>query len=225
MRRWLLFMTLGMVVAAQAQIKTSRYFISAGINYRDYPVDIENAPRGPLPRSEDGFYGSAFWQTASLQAGAGKNLGKNWQVSLTGHIRYNHFHWLELPWEGLVSSQDLKEKKSFKYDLLLECEKGFLLKQKKGKYIIASFGLGAVNMNTRYDITLRGVTPSGAMYEQDFNGTFLRLSPKISVGYQYKKVKVTIDAMVVEGAQLANYTALWPGITLRYEFPALLKKQ
>jgi hypothetical protein len=218
MRRSLLFIALCIVFSASGQIKNSRYFFSVGINYRDYPVDIEDAPRGALPRDEGGFYGSQFWQTASLQAGAGKNFKKNWQLSITLHGRYNHFHWLELPREGLVNAQSLKEKKNFKYDLFLEMEKGFRLKKKKERFFIVSAGIGPVNMNTRYNLTLKGVTPSGTMYEQDFKGTLFRIAPRISLGYQFKKIKMTLDAIVVEGAQLANYTALWWGATLRYEF-------
>jgi hypothetical protein len=218
------FLLLALLAAhfSSGQVKSSRFFISAGINYRQYPIDIEDVPLGGY-HSNGEFYSSKFWKTASLQAGVGKEFKKNWQLSLTLHGRYNHFYLLELPREGLMDTQHLKQRKNFKYDLFLEAEKGFHLKKKKQRYFLVSAGLGLINMNTRYNMTIPGIHPSGTPYELHFEGTLFRVSPKISLGYQYKRIKAELDVIVIEGPDLTGLVSLWFGATARYEFPVRKK--
>jgi hypothetical protein len=208
-----------------AQTKKSVWLFSAGINYRDAPIDVENIPMGPIPHGNSGFFGRHFFKTASIQTGINRQLKKNWLIALTLHGRYNHSQFLRLPGEGDADTQHLGQKKSFKFDFFLEVEKGLPVKKNKRRYLIASAGGGLVNLNTGYNMTLQGTTPSGTNYEKHFQGTFLRLAPKIGIGYQYESFKLTFDAIVIEGEQLIELTALWLGATLHYEFEIKKRKR
>jgi hypothetical protein len=47
--------------------------------------------------------------------------------------------------------------------------------------------------------------------------------PRLSLGYEYKKIKASLNAFIIEDPELTNLTSLWIGATIGYEM--LLKKK
>lgn len=187
-------------------------FLSFGLDYRQYPIDIEDVPRG-------GYSSNAvssdfrFWQVLSFHSRVGIKLEENWQLSLAGYTRYNHLTWLQGENLAAPITYKRKEKKNIKYDIFLDIEKKLRLKKNKERYFIAIGGIGFTNINTRFDVFLQDTLPSGPTQGHRYQGTFLHFGPRISLGYQYEKIKATIDTYFIEGPDLTNLTSLWIGGT------------
>jgi hypothetical protein len=213
------------ILTASGQVKIHNYFFSCGLDYRQYPIDIEDVPRGGYS-SNGYFYGEKFWQTASLHSGFGIVMKKNWQLSITPYFRYNHLHWLKGKNYSIPESGKRMDKKNVKFDLFLDVEKKFQIKKDKPRFITVCAGIGYVNMNTRYNLTLRDTLPSGGLADiKHYEGTLLHFGPRLSLGYQYEKIKAFLDAYMIEGPDLTNLTSLWIGGTISYEMPLKKKKK
>ena len=198
------------------------HFLSFGLDYRGYPIDIEDVPRGGY--SSNGLPDdSKFWQVTNLYGRVGIKLEKNFYLSLASYTRYNHLTWLQ--GDNLASpvTYKRKEKKNFKFDAFLDIEKKMPLKKNKERYFVALAGIGFTNINTRFDVFLQDTLPSGPTQGRRYQGNFLHFTPRVSLGYQYEKIKLTIDTYFIEGPDLTNLTSLWIGGTVSYEI-ALKKK-
>lgn len=222
-----LYIVLLSAVVGSAQAPSHYFVFSAGLDYRPESIDIEDLPQGPLPTSYTEFYGGDFWKTLSVHGRWAVALKKNWQFSIAGYSRYNHLNWLErgkdeqIPWEW----QHLEEQKRLKFDCFLEAEKKFRIKKTKERYLTIMAGLGFVNLNTHYNVFFKKDTlPSGIIRgDAHYEGNLAKFAPKLSLGYQYKRIKATIDAYVVEGQDLVDLTAAWIGATISYEI--LIRKK
>ena len=207
------FIIILLIQSIPAYVQKKELLLDIGLDYRQHPIDIENVSRGGYS-SNGGFYGSKFWQTPSALINIGYPLNQHLIFSASGYIRYNHFHWPdELDYTLDVSRWE--EIKNWKYDFFIQAEKRFLFR-KKSTNLFANLGLGVVNMNTRYNFSIRATNSQG----QDslhFNGTLTRIAPRVSVGYQYRKLRVSTDCYVIEGPQLINLASLWIGWTMSYE--------
>jgi len=206
-------------------------FFSFGLDHRQYPIDIEDVPRGPsidnngLP-SDD----RRFWSVTSIHGRYGMIFGKNWFVSSAFYGRYNLLHRTESinyfsPYPTVLepSPKKIKERKNLKFDFFIDVEKKIKLKKSKEIYLFALAGIGFTNINSRFDITLTDSVNSIPFDSHHYHGTFLHFGPHLSLGYQYKKIKASLDAYVIEGPDLSNLTSLWTGATISYE--VLLKKK
>jgi hypothetical protein len=226
MRLFFLQTALLAALTVNCQLQNKSYSFSTGLDYRQLPIDIEDVPRGPGNNSDGDFYDLDFWCTFSVHARLGINLKKNWQLSAASYARYNHFHWSERSTD-VPSAEEIQysgERKNFKYDIFLDAEKKIRLKKTKERYLFFLAGIGLTNLNTRYDVLFEKVTlPNGTIPEKRFEGTLLRFSPRVSLGYQYEKIKFSLDAYIVEGPDLNNLTSLWTGATISYEM--LLRKK
>ncbi|GEM_PF-3251997 len=207
-------------------------FIEAGLDYRTYPIDVEDAPRGPLPTSTYGsLTGDGFWKTLSIHGRFGIKTKKNWLFSVALHSRYNHNHFIEDPHipNSQISyyyNENAKDKKKIKFDVFAEVEKKIKIKRNQEKYLTILGGLGFVNINSQTDITylknnISGNPPQLTRYK----GSFKHFGPKFSLGYQYKRIKSSIDTYVIEDPGLTNYTSLWFGASLSYELMLKSKKR
>jgi hypothetical protein len=229
MRGFFLYITIFISFYASSQ-KTTPFF-SFGLDYRQYPIDIEDVPRGPLP----GYNGLPsddyrFWKVISIHSRYGLRLEKNWLLSASFYGRYNLLHRLEGvnyfspdPTVLEPSPKKVKERKNLKFDFFIDVEKKIKLKKNKEIYLFALAGIGFTNINSRFDIILTDSVESIPFESHHYKGTLLHFGPRISLGYQYKKIKASLDAYMIEGADLANLTALWTGATISYEM--LLKKK
>lgn len=212
-----------MIFSANAQVNKSKYLLSLGIEYRQLPIDIENSTINGSNSGKGVFYGLDFWRNLNFQSSIGINLRNDWQASIVSYIRYNHLHWLELPEDGVAEFQNLSEKKNFKYDIFLIIEKRKQIKRNKENFFLFSGGVGLSNLNTKYNVHFKDTLPSGQIYEETFDGTFLRFTPRIGLGFQFQHLKISINSIIIEGPDLADLTSLWLGLSLSYEF--LLKKK
>jgi hypothetical protein len=87
-------------------------------------------------------------------------------------------------------------------------------------------GIGFININTRYDVVLRDTLENGYVTPgKRYQGRFVYFGPRISLGYQYKKIKASLDAFVIEDPALTNLTSLWIGATISYEMILRKKKK
>lgn len=204
--------------------KTSPIF-SFGLDYRIYPIDVEDVPRGPLPR-DNGLPpdDSKFWKTLSVHGRYGFISEKNWLLSASFYGRYNLLHRLEgvnyfspNPTVLEPSPQKVKEKKNLKFDFFIDIEKKIKLKESKEIFFFALAGIGFTNINSKFDIALTDSIESMPLSSRHYFGTFLHFSPRISLGYQHEKIKTSLDAYIVEGPDLNNLTSLWLGATISYE--------
>ena len=203
--------------------QSANSFISFGLDYRQYPIDIEDVPRGgyssnALPDN------SEFWQVISVHGRYGIKLKKNWSVSLAFYTRYNHLNWLQ-GYSYVNPAADLAEKKNFKYDAFLDIEKKVQLKKNKERYFFVLAGIGFTNINTHFDVFLQDTLPTGPVEGKRYVGSFCRFSPRLSIGYQYGKIKGSLDAYVIEGPDRTNLTSLWLGATIGYEIYLKKKKR
>ena len=214
---FVLFFFIGLLLHSNGQVNRSKYVLSLGLEYRQLPIDIESSPRNGSTSGNGVFYGLDFWRALNLKLGLGIDLKKNWRVSLINYIRYNHLHWLELPEDGVAEFQNLDEKKNFKYDVFIDLEKKKRLSIKKEHYLFISVGVGLANLNTRYNVYFKDTLPSGAIYEERFQGTFLRFTPRINLGFQFHNITASLNAIVIEGPDLADLTSLWIGANISYE--------
>jgi hypothetical protein len=209
-------------------------YLSFGIDYRQYPIDIEDVPRGPLPRdnglpSSDG----KFWQTLSIHGRYGLNFQKNWLVSTSLYTRYNLLHRTQginyhSPYPTVLEpspkNQNPKVKKNIKFDVFIDAEKKFNLKKEREVYFFAIAGVGFTNINSRFDIVITDSLDSNPFPGHHYKGTFLHFGPRLSLGYQFYKIKASIDGYIIEDPTLANLTSLWLGASLSYEIKLKKKK-
>jgi hypothetical protein len=194
-------------------------FLSFGFDYRDNPIDIEDVPRGPGLPNNGGFYDTKFWQTTSVHSRVGMLLTNKWKLSVAAYARYNHFHWMD----GIAHE---KSKKNLKYDLFSDAEYAFQLHKKKQRYLFMMAGLGVTNLHTKYNVHLRYITPWGdTTAVKQFRGTFAHFTPRFSIGYQFEKLKASLDAYFVEGIDRNELTAIWIGATISYELILKNKKR
>lgn len=219
--------------ASSGQVKKSNSFLAFGLDYRQYPIDVENVPRGPLPGykglpSDDG----KFWKVISIHGRYGLRFEKNWFLSASFFGRYNLLHRLEginyfSPYPTVLepSPKKVKEKKNLKFDFFLDVEKKIKFKKSKEIYLFALAGIGFTNINSRFDIILTDSIESIPLNSHHYYGTLLHFGPRLSLGYQFKKIKTSLDAYVIEGPDLTNLTSLWLGATISYEMMLRKKKK
>ncbi len=209
-----------------SQLSKKELIFSFGLGYRQYPIDIEDVSRGPLPK--DGGLPSndnKFWQSWSIHGSAGRAMKKNWIVSASIYSRYNLLHRTKgININTTPFTQNVSVKKNFKYDFFLDIEKKFSIKKNKERYLFTIIGLGFTNINSKFDITLTDTTDTGPFPSRHYQGTLLHFGPRINLGYQYNKIKFSIDAYIIENPTLTNLTSLWIGGSLGYELPLKRKK-
>ena len=229
MKHFFLFIVISISFRAFAQKPTP--FLSYGLDYRMYPIDIENAPRGPLP-SDNGLPAddSKFWKVLSIHGRYGFILEQNWLLSASLYSRYNLLHRVQginyyspSPTVLEPSDRKVKERKNLKLDFFIDAEKKMKLKKNKERYFFALAGIGFTNINSRFAIVLTDSVESIPFDSRHYKGTLFHFSPRISLGYQYNKLKASLDAYIIEDPTLANLTSLWIGATISYEM--LLKKK
>lgn len=212
--------------------QNSHWLLSAGVDYRQYPIDIEDAPLGGLPSSTYGdLTGDKFWKTASIHVRACFRLTHNWQLSIVGYTRYNHNHFTEDPYQAdgattTVYNENTLDKHKIKFDVFADIEKKIRLSKMQEKYLILLGGLGFTNINsgTNFQYLINGpvgTVPQPAIYK----GSFLHFGPRCSIGYQYKRIRTTIDAYFIEDPELTNYTSLWLGAAFSYDLLLNRKKK
>ena len=130
------------------QVKKSGRLLSFGIDYRMYPIDIEDVPRGPLPPdnglpSDD----SKFWQPLSIHGRYGLMFEKNLVVAASFYGRYNLLHRVEArnnffsPFSTVINRppEKVKEKKNLKFDFFI-VRKENKNKKSQGKIFIRCGG-------------------------------------------------------------------------------------
>jgi len=211
-----LIILLGLFVSSTSLAQTNSPFILMGIDYRQYPIDIENAPRGPY-NSNGGFYGDKFWKTPSLLLGTGLSFKKNLALSLTTFTRYNHLYWLD---GQNFASQNVKkraERKNIKLDMFIDIDKSFRVKKSKNNFLFASLGIGVLNLNTKYNVVIQDTFPNGLGIARHYKGSLTKLAPRISTGYRFKNFKIFIEAFITENPDLTNLISLWLGGGLKYD--------
>lgn len=197
--------------------------ISFGLDYRQYPIDIEDVPRG-------GYHSNAlpdnsrFWQVISVHGRYGIKLKKNWSLSLAFYTRYNHMNWLQ-GYNYVNPPSDRTEKMNFKYDAFLDVEKKVQLKKDTERFLFLLIGVGFTNTNTHFDVFLQDTLPTGPVEGKRYIGSFVHLSTRLSFGYQYEKIKASLDAYIIEGPDRTNLTSLWLGATISYEINLKKKKK
>jgi len=201
--------------------------IDVGINYRDYPIDLEDVII--YYPEKGGFYGDKFWRTWSLMSRAGINMKKNLQFSFEADVRYNQLHWVRgdrytTVNYGYFPSQDREYTRNFKYDLFLNVEKKFRLHKVKESYLFVLGGIGYTNINSHYDVVLQDTADNVIRDPVHYEGSVLHLSPRLSIGYQFWRCRVSLDGYIIEDPQMRNLTSLWLGGTLSYEFWPRKKK-
>jgi hypothetical protein len=205
-----------MMLCCPATGQLQNKYFSFGLDYRQYPIDIENVPRGSI--SAKGLPdNSRFWKIISLHGRIGFNLNNNWYIGSTFYLRYNHLHWLQGKNLTNPSVGNRKEKKNFKYDWFVDIEKRVQLKKNTENYFIALVGLGFTNLNSRFNVFLQDTLQNGTTSGRLYSGTYKNFGPRISIGYQNKKINTSIDSYIIEGPDLNNLIALWIGLSVRYE--------
>jgi hypothetical protein len=210
----LLFFTL----SSSAQKRKPGWFVGAGIDFRSESIDIEDSPN-PSPPQYGPPYENNFWKTLSLHGRFGYTPGSNWFFSTSFYTRYNAFHRIEGVNFSSTLPKEPRKKKNFKYDIFLDVEKKFRIKKNKERFLLVQGGVGFVNINTRFDVSLTDTSHWGTTYTNHYKGTLLHLGPRMSIGYQYERMKLSLDGYITEDAALSNLTAVWIGATLSYEFP------
>lgn len=226
MKNVFLALALCFSLIAQSQKTGLSTFFSFGIDYRQYPTDIEDVQRGPLP-SDNGLPDDdgRFWQVVSIYSSYGLGFKNNWILSATIYSRYNLLHRLEGVRYPNPPYNNVKEKKTFKFDSFIDIEKKFPLKKDKERYLLLTGGIGFTNINSGFDITLTDTTETGPFPAKHYKGTLLHFGPRISLGYQYQKIKASVNAFIIEDPTLSNLTSLWLGASISYEITRKRGKQ
>lgn len=206
-------------------------FIEAGLDYRIYPIDVEDAPNGPLPSSTYGsLTGDGFWKTISIHGRWGILTKNYWAFSFSTYIRYNHNHYKEEPYyivapTVLGTDQNTPDKSKLKFDFFFDIEKKVRTRKTSKNYLFLLGGIGFTNVNSGTNFPyLRGVF-TGSPQPARYKGSFLHIGPRFSLGYQYKRIKSSIDIYIIEDPGLTNYTSLWFGASLSYELMLKSKKR
>jgi len=219
-----LFSTLLLLAFLQTEAQNKQSFLSFGLDYRIFPIDTEDVPNGPLPADmglpDDD---SKFWQAISAHTRYGIRLKRNWSLSFSFYTRYNLLHRLEGINVDKPYPENIRKKKNFKYDAFIDLEKKIRLRKFNQSFFILA-GAGFTNMNSRYDITLTDYTDSWPFLPRRYKGTFLRFTPRLSLGYQHRKMRGSLDTYFIEGSTRNNLTALWFGGTISYEMQLKKKK-
>jgi hypothetical protein len=192
------------------------YSISAGISYRTYPIDIENVPPGPA-HGDASFYSSRFWKPLSVQWSTAKYLPGNWTIQLSNVIRYNHTNWKTGVNYNVTNPPKRPEAKSFKYDFIFDIERQMPIRHSQKSAFCIQLGVGAVNLNSGFDVKMRDTLPTGLTDLRHYKGSFAKISPHLGIGYKMDKFKLMIDCLVVEGPTFQNLSSLWIGASVVYE--------
>lgn len=227
----LIFFSLFLTISffSTAQLKGS--FLCFGIDYRWYPTDIEDASSGPLTPINGSTFGeltdSRFWQVLSIHGRLGIEAKKKWLFSIVCNARYNHNNYIEDPYiqTGPTSGSFIKntrEKKKIKLDVFFDIEKKIRLVKKQEKYLTLLAGLGFTNINSHTSVTYKSNISSEI---KTYTGSYLNFGPKFSIGYQYKKIKGSLDTYMIEDPLKSNLTSLWLGATVSYEIRLKNKKR
>ena len=189
--------------------------LSLGLDYRTYPLDIEDAPMGPS-HGDASFYSESFWKPLSFRLSFKKTILKNWSAMLSGVVRYNHTNWKY----GINSTQNNNEErpenKSVKYDFVIDLEKEVPCSESLQRGFIIQFGIGAYNLNSEFNVYHRDTLPSGLSDIRHYKGSFSKVGPHLGVGYRVKKLKFVFDCYFVEGPTFQNLTSLWFGTHVVY---------
>ena len=97
----------------------TRHTLSFGFDYRQYPIDIEDVPRGPLPNPKGlPDFDSKFWRPISIFGQYGLLFKKEWVLSASLYGRYNTLHRIQNLNYSQPLPKNIKRKKNFKYDFL-----------------------------------------------------------------------------------------------------------
>lgn len=221
-----IFVAVVFLSSSMLQAQPTVTTISAGIDYRIDPFDIEDIPRGALPTPK-GFpdYNLKFWQTFSIHGQYGLLFKKNWFASLTLSTRYNTLHRTQSLNYSRPLPENPRRKKNFKYDLFADIEKKIPLKQKRDNYFLVSLGLGLTNINSKFDITLTDTSETGITSSKQYQGTMLHFGPRINLGYQHRSIKAYLNTYIIEGRDRINLIALWIGCSVNYEIIPRKKKK
>ncbi len=212
--------------------QNSTHIINIGIDYRTYPIDIEDTPvdaNGGLQGSTYGdLTGDGFWKTISIHGKYGVNTKKNFCFSVAVHARYNHNHYTKEPYYVIaptVLGTDPKTPAKFKlkFDLFLDIEKKIRVKKNRESFLFVIGGIGFTNINSGTDIYYVKNTFTGSPQPARYKGDFLHFGPRFSLGYQHKKIKGSLDAYFIEDPGLTDLLSLWLGATISYEI--VIKKR
>jgi hypothetical protein len=196
---------------------------SFGLDYRQTPIDIEDVPRGPSLTSTFGeLTDFDFWRVLSVHGRLGIKTKSNWLLSIVGYTRYNHNHYVEDPLMPsgptvYVYNENTKDKERFKFDVFVDLEKKIRLKRNQDKFFTILAGLGLTNINSQVDIIYQKNNTGGTTIPTKYKGTYLQLGPKLSLGYQQKRIKSSLDAYFIEDPLKTDLTSLWLGATISYE--------
>jgi hypothetical protein len=222
--KYLLFL-IALICSLAANSQKPVSFFSFGLDYRQYPIDIENVPRGQLPRPKGlPSYNLQFWKIPSVHSQFGALLKKNWVLTGTLYSRYNLLNRTQNV-NYSRPPEKVKRRNNFKYDFFLDIEKKLRIKKDKEKYFLASAGIGFTNINSKFDVTLIDTTAYGNYGSIRYHGTMFHFGPRISLGYQYKKLKITLNAYIIEDPELTNLNSLWTGATISYVMILRKKKK
>jgi hypothetical protein len=209
-------------ICAMTQQKET--FAGFGLDFRQDPIDIEDVPRGPSLTSTYGKLTHLnFWKVLSIHGRLGIKSKDNWLFSIVCYTRYNPNHYVEYPFipSGLTSlsyNENAKAKKRIKFDLFLDIEKKLRIRRNLEKYLTILAGLGLTNINSQANLTYQRNDNSGGTPEPiSYKGSYLHFGSRFSLGYQYKRLKCSLDAYVIEDPLKTDLTSLWLGATISYE--------
>lgn len=197
------------------QAQKSRFIFRAGVEYRFFPIDIEDVPSGgyssnSLPDDEK------FWKTPSIQLEAGTAITRNSTISFQLTGRYNHLHWLQ-GMNYVNPPYERAARKNLKLDLYAIIEQKFPLDKKGNQSLFSSLGFGFTNLNTKYSVFLQDTLPSGPTQGKLYEGDFTHFGLQLRVGYQYKTLRFSYFAHLIEGPDRTGLASLWMGIGLAHE--------
>jgi hypothetical protein len=222
--KFLLF-TIAFICSLAANSQKFVPIFSCGLDFRQSPIDIENVPRGSLPTPKGlPSYNLHFWKTFSVHSQFGLLFKRNWMLSGTLYSRYNILNRTQNV-NYSHPPEKVKKRSNIKFDFFLDIEKKVRLKKNQEKYFLASAGIGFTNINSRFDVTLIDTSEYGYYGSVRYQGTMFHFGPRISLGYQYKRFKITLNCYVIEDPELTNLTSLWTGAAISYEMMLGKKKK
>lgn len=221
-----MLLLLSIPISGNAQQK--QFFIGAGIDYRQDPIDIENVPRGPSLTENYGYLTHInFWKVLSIHARTGFQAKHNWAFSLALYARYNGNHYTEDPYVqsgGSVAAfnEHAPSVSKARFDIFIDTEKKFRVRRGQEKFVFVMTGLGLTNINSGVNLSYRS-NFSGALIR--YKGSYLHFGPRICMGYQYKAIKVSLEAYLTEDALKTNISSLWTGASISYMFDFKKRKK
>lgn len=214
-----LFLLLAVPVYGITQQK--QLFTGVGIDYRQDPIDIEDVPRGPSLQSTYGYLThNDFWKVLSIHGRAGIKIKQTWIFSLVSYVRYGRSHYLEDPYTPsgpTITSFNphTTSRSKARFDVFIDAEKKLRIRKRREKYLTIMVGLGFTNINSGVSLSYRSNISGNII---SYKGSYLHFGPRFSLGYQYKKIKGSLDAYVIEDPLKTNLTSVWTGATISYEF-------